>query len=111
MHEPKARRRPRAEIEGIKARTRANDFVLSSHADLEAADEEIGIEEIREAILNADMLEHYEDTGRGESCLLLGFVNDRPIHVICGWRHESVLVITVYIPKPPKFINPWTRRR
>jgi len=99
------------DIESIKARVRNNDFVLSGHADQEAADEDIDIADIRDAILNDEILEHYEDTGRGESCLVLGFVNDRPIHVVCGWRYQSVLIITVYIPKPPKFEGPRTRRR
>ena len=99
------------DIETIKAKVRNNDFVLSTHADQEAADEEIDIADIRDAILNDEILEYYEDTGRGESCLILGFVNNRPIHVVCGWRRQSVLIITVYIPKPPKFEDPWTRRR
>jgi hypothetical protein len=85
--------------------------MLSTHADQEAADEDIDIAEICDAILNDDVLEDYPDTGRGESCLILGFVNSKPIHVVCGWRRELVVVITVYIPKPPKFKDPWTRGR
>ena len=99
------------DIETIKARVRSGNFVLSAHADQEAADENIDIAEIRDAILNDEILERYADTGRGQSCLLLGFVKGRPIHVVCGWRRGSVVIITVYIPKPPKFENPRTRRR
>lgn len=98
------------DIEIIKAKVRQSHFVISSHADQEAADEAIDIAEIYNAILNDEILEQYADTGRGESCLVLGFVNDRPIHVVCGWRREDVVIITVYIPKPPKFVDPWTRR-
>ncbi len=97
-------------IESIKAKVRQSHVVISSHADQEAADEAIDIAEIYDAILNDEILEHYADTGRGESCLVLGFVNGRPIHVVCGWRREDVVIITVYIPKPPKFLDPWTRR-
>lgn len=99
------------DIDLIKAKVRANEFLLSNHADDEAADENIDIAEIRQAILNGEILEEYADTGRGESCLIVGFANERPIHVVCGWRRELVVVITVYIPKPPKFIDPWTRGR
>jgi hypothetical protein len=98
-------------IEAIKAQVRSSNFMLSAHADREAADEEIDIAEIRDAILNDEILEQYSDTGRGESCLILGFVNGRPIHVVCGWRRGAVAIITVYIPKPPTFENPRTRRR
>ena len=97
------------DIDVIKVKTRANEFLLSDHADHEAADESIDIAEIRQAILNGAILEEYADTGRGESCLIIGFANERPIHIVCGWRRDRVLVITVYIPKPPKFIDPWTR--
>jgi len=96
-------------IDVIKVKVRANEFLLSDHADHEAADENISIAEIRQAVLDGEILEDYADTGRGESCLVVGFANERPIHVVCGWRRDRVLVITVYIPKPPKFFDPWTR--
>jgi hypothetical protein len=99
------------DIDIIKQKVRTKEFFLSNHADEEAADESIDIAEIQAAILNDEILEHYQDTGRGESCLILGFVNQRPIHVVCGWRRDKVVIITVYIPKPPKFIDAWTRRR
>lgn len=97
-------------IETIQARVRGGRFLLSAHADSEAADEDIDIAEIRDAVLCGEILEQYEDTGRGPSCLILGFVLNRPIHVVCGWRRDSVVVITVYVPQPPKFQDPWTRR-
>jgi len=44
-----------------------------------------------------------------KSCLIVGFAKDQPIHVVCGWRGGKVAVITVYIPRPPRFVDPWTR--
>ncbi len=99
------------EIQAIKQLVRNGKFVLSAHADQEAADEGIAIAEIRDALLNGEILEQYPDTGRGESCLVLGFANDKPIHAVCGWYRESIAIVTVYIPKSPKFDDPWTRRR
>jgi len=95
----------------IKQKVRNNEFMISDHADNEASDELIDVAEIKSAVLNDEILEQYEDTGRGESCLVLGFVNQRPIHVVCGWRRGKVVIITVYIPKPPQFIDARTRRR
>jgi hypothetical protein len=31
----------------------------------------------------------------GESCLLLGFSDNIPIHVFCGWRGTRGVIITV----------------
>ena len=56
-------------------------------------------------------VEEYQDIGLGESCLVLGFSENIPIHAVAGWRGEKVAIITVYIPQPPKFIDPWTRRK
>lgn len=81
------------DIEVIKAKVRANEFLLSDHADHEAADESIDIAEIRQAIWDGEILEEYADTGRGESCLIVGPANERPIHVVCGWRRALVVVI------------------
>jgi Domain of unknown function (DUF4258) len=97
------------DIERIKAQVRGGNWVISAHADQEAADEGIDIAEICDAVLDGEILELYADTGRGRSCLLLGFVRGRPIHVVCGWRGEWVVIITVYVPKPPKFLDPRTR--
>ena len=99
------------DINDIKTKVRSGNWIVSTHADQEAADESIDIAAIRDAILNDEILEQYADTGRGPSCLLLGFVAGRPIHVVCGWRGDAILIITVYIPKLPKFEDPWTRRR
>ena len=65
--------------------------------------------QVEEALLNGRILEQYPDTGRGESCLVVGFAEGFAIHAVCGWRGEKVVLVTAYIPRPPKFIDPWTR--
>lgn len=99
------------DINVVKAKVRSGAFVISDHASIATEDEEISFEQIRDAILNDTILEQYEDTGRGESCLILGFVKGRPMHAVCGWRGENIVVITAYVPREPWFSDPWTRRR
>lgn len=96
-------------IEEIKVRVRRSQYVYTHHAEIERRDENLTFAQIERALLNGSRLEHYPDTGRGESCLIVGFAGELPIHVVCGWRGEKVALITVYIPRPPKFITPWTR--
>jgi len=97
------------DIEEIKRRVRENRYVYSYHADIERRAESLTFSQIEQAMLNGQILEDYPDTGRGESCLVVGLCGDVPIHVVCGWRGEKVAVITVYIPRPPTFSDPWTR--
>jgi hypothetical protein len=97
------------DINEIKAKVRADKYVYTHHAEIERRTDELTFAQIEEALLSGEILEQYPDTGRGESCLFVGSAQDVPIHIVCGWRGEKVALITVYIPRPPKFIDPWTR--
>ena len=97
------------DIAEIKAKVHANAYVYSHHADLERKVDDLTLTQVEEALLTGTILERYPDTGRGVSCLLVGFSEAIPIHVVCGWRGEKVVLITVYIPGPPEFVDPWTR--
>lgn len=79
------------------------------NAEIERKADELTFAQIEEALLNGKILEQYPNTGRGESCLVVGFAGKVPIHIVCGWRDERAALITVYIPTLPKFIDPWTR--
>ena len=68
------------------------------------------ISEVEDALLTGRILEQYEDTGRGESCLVAGFSEiGKPIHIVCGARGDWLLVLTAYIPRLPKFKTPYER--
>ena len=97
------------DINEIKSKIAANEYVYTHHAEVERRADGLTFAEVEEALLASDILEQYPDTGRGESCLVVGFSGDAPIHVVCGWRGDRVALITVYIPGPPKFADPWTR--
>ncbi|MEM2915724.1 MAG: DUF4258 domain-containing protein [Candidatus Bathyarchaeia archaeon] len=34
---------------------------------------------------------------------------DKPIHVVCAQRGDWLVIVTVYIPRPPKFKTPYER--
>lgn len=97
------------DIAAIKICVRTDQYLYSLHADQERKADNLTLAKVEQALLDGRILEHYPDTGRGESCLVLGFAGDTPIHVVCGWRGEKVLLITVYIPRSPKFSDPWIR--
>jgi len=98
------------DIDWIKKCVETEAYFVSGHADKERQNENLILAEIEEALLTGRILEQYPDTGRGESCLVAGF-NDRgkPVHVVCGRRGAKLVMITVYIPGPPKFKTPYER--
>ena len=100
------------EIDWIKNRVRKGEYYFSRHAEQERQNDNLTIAEVDAALLNGMILEQQADTGRGESCLVVGFTNSgKPIHVVCGEMKNQLAIITVYIPSPPKFKNPYERGR
>jgi hypothetical protein len=100
------------ELSKIREKIRADEYIFSQHAETERKNDSLEISDVESAILNGEILENYPDTGRGESCLILGYSRKKPVHAVCGWnRHQWVVVITVYIPQSPKWTDDRTRRR
>jgi hypothetical protein len=100
------------DIEQVKALIRQRRYKTSHHAEVEREVEAITIDDIKTAILNGELLEDYPDDPRGHSCLILGTAQDgRPLHIVLTIlaQIEQVLIITVYIPSQPKWLDPHTR--
>jgi hypothetical protein len=42
--------------------------------------------------------------------LVAGFTTQgKPVHIVCGELKNKIVIITVYIPSPPKFKNIFER--
>jgi len=96
-------------LKWLKEKIGRNEYYFSKHADQERQNDRLEISEIEKAVSDGKILEQYEDTGRGESCLICGFSDGKPIHIVCGRRGDWVVIITVYVPGPPKFKTPYER--
>jgi len=73
----------------------------------------IGTAEVRDVLLNGDVIEEYLDDPRGPSALLLGRGQaGRAIHVVAAPKAEYAAVITAYLPDPAMWsADMRTRRR
>lgn len=88
----------------------AQQYRYSRHGDKERQNDGLSLLEVEEALLSGRILEQYPDTGRGESCLFVGFSDaGKPIHIVCGRMGDWLVIVTVYIPTPPKFKTPFER--
>ncbi len=78
----------------------------------EREDEHIFVQELEQSVVSGELLEDYPDDPRGHSCLILGFTRTgRAIHSMWGLLPDGrVRVITMYLPLPPKWVDPRTRR-
>ena len=77
---------------------RMNNVRHSLHALQREAEEGITAEDICDSMRSGfELVEEYPDDPRGHSCLLLTWVRDMPVHVVCAPHEDILLVITVYI--------------
>ena len=98
------------DLEGLQQCVRECAYLYSRHGDRERCDDGLALAEVEQAVLSGRILEQYADTGRGESCLVAGFTHEgKPVHVVCGRWSNRVVIITVYVPTPPKFKTPFER--
>ena len=95
----------------LRGQVAAGEWEISFHADAAMEDEGISPDELREAIATGQILENYPDARRGPCCLLSGrTAAGRPLHLVCTTARTPVVIMTVYVPQPPKWVTPTERR-
>ena len=99
-------------IEEIRNKIVQNQFEFSQHALNQSIVRHIGVQELREAMANGQIIEDYPDDKYGPSCLILGFtVAARPLHVQCSYPSRPLVkIITLYQPNPEMWIDFKVRR-
>jgi len=60
-------------IEQIRAKIAAGQFEFSKHAVDQSIIRHIGVQELREAVAQGEIIEDYPEDKYGPSCLILGF--------------------------------------
>lgn len=95
----------------IQTQARGDNIRLTQHAQQESVEDNIVLDEVIEAISRGQILENYPQHRRGSCCLLNGFTQSgRAIHIVCTSAQPTLIIITVYEPKRPKWITPTQRR-
>ncbi|MGQ9573475.1 MAG: DUF4258 domain-containing protein [Dehalococcoidia bacterium] len=98
------------QIARIRAQIETESVRITQHAHEEMVAEDVTLQEVFEALARGEILENYPEHRRGPCCLVSGLSRrGRPLHVVCTTAQPVLIVITVYEPKPPKWITP-TRR-
>ena len=100
-----------ATFEQIVQLVQDDHYHYSSHAEERMAERNITDAYVKETILTGEVLEIYTEDVRGWSYLVLAFPGRGPLHVQVGYNRyrELAIIITVYIPEPPKWITPRQR--
>ncbi len=70
-------------------------------------------EDARRALKSAEVIERYPDDDPLPSCLALGWVGGRPLHMVVAREQasETCHIVTVYSPAPEKWQPNFRERR
>ena len=95
----------------VKSQTVSEAYRVTLHAQQEMVEENIGLDDVLEALQRAEILEYYPQHRRGACCLVFGPTDaGRPLHLVCTTAQPLLILITVYEPRPPKWVTPRQRR-
>ena len=79
--------------------------------EMNAEDEMITTDEVKNVVFSGEMIEDYPEDKRGHSCLMFGMSDKRPVHVVCAPKEEYLAIITAYIPSLEKWEADFKTRR
>ena len=99
-------------IQEIQDKIRHNVYEFSEHAVTQSILRLITLQELKEAIATAEIIEAYPNDKYGPSVLLFGFTDgQRPLHIQCSYPSRPLLKIsTLYEPDPVRWENNRIRR-
>ena len=99
-------------LEELHTKFLRDEFEFSRHALDQTLLREISVQEIRETLTTALIIEDYPNDKYGPSCLLFGMTHkNRPIHIQCTYPSLLLVrIITAYEPNPEKWIDYKIRR-
>ena len=99
-------------ITEIKARCRDDLIEVTQHILIRCQQRNITYKEIKEAIVNGEIIEEYPDDYPYPSCLVLGYtIKNRVLHVVVGISDTRIWLITAYEPSIEQWNNDFKVRK
>ena len=100
----------RLNLKDIRGFIERDQFLVSKHARIRMFQRNVSTDEIKDVVLNGDIIEEYLTDKPCPSVLILGFSGGSPYHVVIAQCEDHVRIITVYKPETDKWIDYRVRR-
>lgn len=100
------------DIEDIKRKVGEGKYAVSFTHTEKLRLRRIKTGDIEQAVKSGNIIENYPNDPRGPSCLVLGRIGDRALHILFArLEAEEILVVTAYEPDPEEWENDWQTRK
>ncbi|HEV7866769.1 MAG TPA: DUF4258 domain-containing protein [Chthoniobacteraceae bacterium] len=86
-------------------------LVFRVHAIERMAQRGIGVEEVRHVLDTGEVIEDYPTDFPYPSALMLGWIGERPLHVVAATTPDTRIIITVYEPDPSRWEPDFKKRK
>ena len=85
-------------------------LIMRKHAYHRMRERGISYLDVKEAIRNGGIIESYPNDFPYPSCLILGKIDNDPIHIVCAIVEKGLLIITVYVPDKDEWDKSFRKR-
>lgn len=100
------------DITEIKRLCADETIEISSHIQQRMLQRGVSYKEVKQALMNGEIIEDYPDDYPYPSCLVLGTTsNGKKLHIVAGIGEEKLWLITVYVPNVILWDETLTKRR
>ena len=88
-------------------------LIFRVHAVQRMFERRVGSEDVRHVIEHGQRIEDYPEATPFPSRLVLGWIGDRPLHVVAAYNPltRETIVVTVYEPDPARWQDGFTKRK
>ncbi len=88
-------------------------IIFRAHAVRRMFERRIGVEDVRHILYEGEVIESYPDDTPFPSRLILGWLDNRPVHVVAADNNEEneTVVITTYEPETRLWSRDFRRRK
>ena len=98
----------------IRSSVNAEKVAFKKHSILRMRQRDISVEEFKEAMAHAEVIQFYDDDRPFPSALVLGFTTSgRPLHAVVALdeENEQIWIITLYEPSVENWNEEFKERR
>ena len=99
------------DITSIQQTCTEDTTIVTSHAFDQMEARGIAMDNITDCIQAGEIIEQYEDDKPYPSCLLLGYTNNKPLHVVASVDSGFLWIITAYWPSLDKWLDDYKTRK
>ena len=99
-------------IEELKAYINNGKIMWTTHCLQRMGERDIKRADVKNCIINGEIIEQYPDDFPNPSCLIFGVtLNNKILHVVAGCDNINLYIITAYYPTTDKFESDLKTRR